>query len=77
MHPITLLEVKMVTELGAKSLIEPRLRPAIESKVEPAMKPKVKLAEIEESSVSIAFIIVINVSLNGLHNLIKIYNNKK
>lgn len=46
----------------------------IKPKVELAIKPEVKQAKTKKSSIFIASIIIINVSSNRLHNLIKTYN---
>lgn len=76
---------EIVIELEAKLLTEPKARPAIEPGVKPAMEPgagptleqEIRSAETKELLVFIAFIIIINISSSGLHDLIKTYNNKK
>lgn len=82
---ITKLEAELLTEPKTRLVIEPRAELAIEPGIELVIEPKARLAakararpaETEKSSIFITFITIINISLSGLHNLIRIYNDKK
>lgn len=65
------------TEPGGRLAMELRAKPGTEPGAKPATEPRERLADIEELLVSIASITLINVCKNGLHDLIRTYNDKK
>lgn len=82
---VTEPEAKSLTELVPRLVIEPRADPvtkleegpATGPRAQPAIKLKARLVDIKKLLVSIVSIIIINFSISRLHNLIKIYSDKK
>lgn len=69
MRPATKPGLELAIELGAGATMESRAGLATKSGARPT--------DIEKSLVPIVFIIIINISTSGLHNLIRTYSNKK
>lgn len=71
------LEVGLVIKPGVRPTMKLKVGPATEPWAGPATEPGVGLVDKEELLVTIVSIIIINVDTSGLHNLIRIYNDKK